>query len=129
MRSLRTIIKGMIVGLMLSTVNLGITYAGKSLIAGRPGLPLALIIAGLAMGLVAGAAAVVMGHLSAGRERMILVLLVNMAVASLAVYLGGYGNGSLVPPAIYGLALINGLLISAASSPLCAGLRSPQHSM
>jgi hypothetical protein len=46
--------------------------------------------------------------------------LVSVAVASLIVLPGNYANGSLVPPMIYGMALINGLIIARVIGPLCS---------
>lgn len=119
MRSLRYLFMGTIAGVMLSLLSLILTSAGHLIVVGRPGLPPAVIVSGLAGGLIAGAAAVVLSSLCAGRERAILVILISTAVASLAVYVGGYGNRSLVPPTIYSLALLNGLLIAKVTARLC----------
>jgi hypothetical protein len=111
---------GTIAGVMLSLLSLILTSAGHLIIMGRPGLPPAVIAAGLTGGLIAGASAVALSSLCTGRERAILVILISTAVASLAVYVGGYSNRSLVPPAIYGLALLNGLLIAKVTARFCA---------
>lgn len=120
MRSLRIFLLGTAAGVMLSLLNLIITYAGQLVLIGRPGLPLALIVSGVAVGIVAGGAGVAVSRLSAGGERVLLVLLISAAVASIAVYSGGYGNGSRIPVAIYALALLNGLLIAGVTARLCA---------
>ncbi len=120
MRSLKSLIMGIVAGMVLSTLSLIIPYAGHLLVVGRPGLPTAVVISGLAGGIIAGAAGMALARLTSGRERAVLVLLISTAVASLAVYLGRYANGSLVPPAIYGLALGNGLLIARVTAGLCA---------
>lgn len=123
MRSLRSLFMGIVAGLLLSLFSLSIPYAGHLVIVGRPALPLPVVAAGLATGLAAGAAGVALGRLSAGRERALLVLLISTAVASAAVYAGGYGNGSLIPPTIYGLALLNSLLIAKATARLGGNLQ------
>lgn len=120
MRSLRIFLMGTAAGVALSLLNLILTYAGQLVLVGQPGLPLALVVSGVAVGIIAGGAGMALSRLTVGGERVLLVLLISAAVASVAVYSGGYGNGSRIPVAIYGLALLNGLLIAAATARLCA---------
>jgi hypothetical protein len=65
------------------------------------------------------------GCLLTSRERTLVAPLMSLAVASLIVLPGNYANGSLVPPVIYGMALINGLIVARVIGPLCTpGSRS-----
>ena len=120
MRSLRTTVLGTIVGIVVGAVSLTIAYAGLVFSEAAHYLPMAIVVSTLAGSTVAGLICIALGYLLTGRERTIVAPLVTVAVASLVVLPGNYVNGSLVPPAIYGMALLNGLIIALVISPLCA---------
>ena len=120
MRSLRTTVLGTIIGILVGVLSLIIAYAGLTISATANHLPLAIVVSTMVGSIVAGVICVALGYLLTGRERTIVAPLVTVAVASLVVLPGNYVNGSLVPPAIYGLALLNGLIIALVISPLCA---------
>lgn len=120
MRSLRTTVLGIIIGILVGTGSLAIAYAGLIFSETASTLPIAIVVSTLAGSAVAGVICIALGYLLTGRERSIVAPLVTVAVASLVVLPGNYVNGSLVPPAIYGLALLNGLIIALVISPLCA---------
>lgn len=72
----------------------------------------------LLSGALLGVVSVGLGYLTAGIERSVLVVLISVAVAALVVLVGGYGNGSILPVGIYGLAVVNSLMISRVTSVL-----------
>jgi hypothetical protein len=124
MRSLTAIVLGTIAGLVVGALSILIAYAGVSL-SSASALPTAMVISAIAGGIVAGAAGVMVGCLLTSRERTLVAPLMSLAVASLIVLPGNYANGSLVPPVIYGMALINGLIVARVIGPLCTpGSRS-----
>jgi peptidoglycan/LPS O-acetylase OafA/YrhL len=120
MRSLRIIVLGTIVGILAGVISLAAAYAGLTISEISNQLPPALVISTLAGSTVAGILCVALGYLLTHRERSLVAPLVTVAVASLVVLPGNYVNGSLVPPAIYGLAILNGLIIALVISPFCA---------
>lgn len=120
MRSLRSTVMGIVVGIAVGTLSLLIVYAGLSLSGQRNSLPMAVVISALSGSMTAGAICVALRYLLTGRERSLLAPLVTVAVASLVVLSGNYVNGSIEPPAMYGIALMNGLIIARVVSPLCA---------
>ena len=91
---------------------------------------MAVVISALAGSITAGAICVALRTLVTGRERSVLAPLVTVAVASLVVLSGNYVNGSVEPPAMYGIAVLNGLTIARIISPLCAaGFRSENRTL
>jgi len=124
MRSRTAVVLGTIVGLIVGTVSLLVAYYGI-MSGGASALPLPLIVSAVAGGTAAGAAGVLVGCLLTSRERTLVTPLISVAIAAIIVLPGNYSNGSLVPPVIYGMALINGLIIARAIGPLCSpGSRS-----
>lgn len=125
MRPLKSVTKGIVVGLMVGMLSLIIAYTGLVLNGGPNDLPMAIVVSALGGSMAAGVLCTTSSYLVTGRERSILAPLVTVAVASLAVLPGNYVNGSLIPPAIYGMALVNGLIVALVIGPLCAsGVRS-----
>jgi hypothetical protein len=77
-----------------------------------------MVFPALISGALLGATGVTLSYLTSGRERYVLVLLIGLVIAALAVMIGHYGNGSLIPVGIYVLAIVNGLLTSRATAAL-----------
>jgi uncharacterized membrane protein len=111
---------GTIIGISVGTISLAMAYAGLVIGGVSDRLPAAILVSTLAGSVIAGALCVALGYLLTHHERLLVAPLVSIAVASLVVLPGNYGNGSLVPPAIYGLAIINGLIIALVTGPFCA---------
>ena len=120
MRSLRLTIVGIATGLFVGTVTLLMARAGMDISDLSVAMPMALLIAGPLSGAAAGALGAAAGCLVSRRERTVVTVLAAIAVASLAVLAGGYGNASPAPPAIYTLALLNGIIVARVLGPLCA---------
>lgn len=130
MRSLRTVILGTGAGVALGAISLMLVHAGLSLSGGRVALPPAVMLSAVGGGALAGTVGVVLGCLVTRRERTILSTLVTLALAAAVVLGGHYANGSLVPVAIYGLALVNGPIVARVVSPLCIhGAHAGEHSL
>ncbi len=125
MRSLRVIVLGTVVGLMLGLLSLLIAYIGLSLSVENGGLPPAVVGSTMSGSTLAGTIGVALGCLVTRLERSILTTLVTVAVAAAIVLPGNYANGSLIPPVIYGMAIVNGLLVGRAIGPLCAPHTEP----
>lgn len=120
MRSLLSAILGTIIGIVVGACSLLIAYSGLILSGTGGALPPALIISALAGSALAGAGGVILGCLLTNRERTLLAPLITVAVASLIVLPGSYSNGSPIPPLIYGMALLNGLIVARVIGPLCS---------
>jgi peptidoglycan/LPS O-acetylase OafA/YrhL len=120
MRSIKIIVMGTISGMLVGSVSLALAYAGLIFGGVANRLPAAIMVSTLAGSIIAGALCMALGYLLTNRERSLVAPLVTMAVAALVVLPGNYGNGSLVPPAIYSLAILNGLIIALVIGPICA---------
>lgn len=112
MKKIKIIILGTINGVILSIGSLGMAYIAASLFTGALNFPAVLIISTLTNGAILGSAGISLSYLSSGLEHRGLILLISLGVASLTVLIGNYDNGSILPVAIYLLAISNGLLIS-----------------
>ena len=112
MSTLKVIILGTVVGLILSILSLGSTYTVAFVIIGTNVIPSILAISTLANGVILGTVGISLSYLTSGLERSGLMVLIGLAVASFTIMLGSYGNGSLLPLGIYFLAVVNSLLIS-----------------
>ena len=120
MRSLRTSILGTVVGMVVGIMSIVIAYAGLSFSGERNViLPAAIIVSALLGSSVAGAICVALRCLVTRREQSVVAPLLTVAIASLVVLPGNYVNGSPIPPMMYGMALLNGLIVARAISPLC----------
>jgi hypothetical protein len=119
MRSLKIFVTGTIIGILVGLITLVLAYAGLVFGGVIDRLPLAIMVSTLAGSITAGTLCVALGYLLTQRERSIVAPLLTVAVASLIVLPGNYGNGSMVPPAIYSLAIINGLIIAFMTSLIC----------
>jgi hypothetical protein len=120
MKSLKKFAKGTIIGIFVGTISLILAYAGLVIGGMANRLPAAIVVSTLTGSITASALCIALGFLLTHRERSLVAPLVTLAIASLVVLPGNYGNGSLVPPAIYSLAILNGLTIALVTSPLCA---------
>jgi len=118
MSTVKVIILGTMVGVILSILSLSFAYAGAMLLTGALAIPTVLAVSTLANGAILGIVSVSLSYLTSGYERSGLILLISLAVASLTVMLGHYGNGSLLPLGIYALAIMNSLLISRVTAVL-----------
>ena len=120
MRSLISTVLGIIIGILVGALSLIIAYSSLLLSGASSKLPMAMVVSAIAGGIVAGAGGVILGCLLTSRERTLLAPLMAVAVASLIVLPGNYANGSPVPPVIYGMALLNGLIVARVIGPLCS---------
>ncbi len=118
MSTVKVIILGTIVGMILSVLSLGSAYVAVLLLTGIIVLPTVMVMSTLANGAILGTVGVSLSYLTTGYERSLLILLVSLAIAALTVMLGHYGNGSLLPLGIYTLAVVNSLLISPVTAVL-----------
>jgi hypothetical protein len=118
MNTVKVIIMGTLVGGILSILSLGAAYAGVLLLTEAMAIPTVLTISTLANGVILGTVGVSLSFLSTGLERSGLIILISLAVASVTVMLGSYGNGSLLPLGIYTMAILNSLLISPVTAVL-----------
>lgn len=120
MRAIRNVLLGAFAGTVIGTLTLILLYASFFLASARANVPQALVVSTVAGSAGAGVFGVAIGCLVSSRERSIVAVLLAVAVAALFVLPGGYGNNSYVPPAMFAMAIVNGLLVSRAIRPLCA---------
>jgi hypothetical protein len=106
------------VGILLSLMTLAVALAGVKFLVEVTAISGAVTVIALLSGALLGAVSVVLGYLTAGRERSVLVLLIGLSIAALTVMLGSYGNGSILPLGIYSLAVVNSLMISRVTAVL-----------
>lgn len=118
MSTVRVIILGTIVGVIVSVLSLGAAYTVASILTGTLALPVILAASTLVNGAILGTVSMSLSYLTGGHERTVLIILISLAVAALTVMLGHYGNGSLLPLGIYTLAIVNSLLISRVTAVL-----------
>ncbi len=118
MSTLKVIVLGTLIGVVISILTLGLALAGMLLLTGQVAIIESMVFPALINGALLGATGVTLSYLTSGRERYVLVLLIGLVIAALAVMIGRYGNGSLIPVGIYVLAMVNGLLTSRATAAL-----------
>jgi hypothetical protein len=118
MSTLKVIVLGTLIGVVISILTLGLALAGMLLLTGQVAIIESMVFPALINGALLGATGVTLSYLTSGRERYVLVLLIGLVIAALAVMVGRYGNGSLIPVGIYVLAMVNGLLTSRATAAL-----------
>lgn len=118
MSTVSRIVLGIVVGVLLSLMTLAIALASIKLLAGVTTISGTVTAIALLSGALLGAVSVVLGYLTAGRERSVLVLLIGLAIAALTVMFGRFGNGSIFPLGIYSLAVVNSLMISRVTASL-----------
>ena len=118
MNTVTRLLLGIVAGVLLTLLTLVLALAGARVLIGLAMINGIVALATLLSGALLGAVGVGLGYLTAGRERSVLVLLIGLAIAALAVMLGGYGNGSVLPLGIYGLAVVNSLLIARVTAVL-----------
>lgn len=118
MSTLKVIVLGTLIGVAISILTLGLALAGMLLLTGQVAIIESMVFPALINGALLGATGVTLSYLTSGRERYVLVLLIGLVIAALAVMIGRYGNGSLIPVGIYVLAMVNGLLTSRATAAL-----------
>lgn len=118
MSTLKVIVLGTLIGVVISILTLGLALTGMLLLTGQVAIIESMVFPALINGALLGATGVTLSYLTSGRERYVLVLLIGLVIAALAVMIGRYGNGSLIPVGIYVLAMVNGLLTSRATAAL-----------
>ncbi len=128
MNKIKIIILGTMSGIFLGFISLGIAYIAALLLVGSEKIPTILIVSTLVNGAILGVVGIGLGYISSGLEHRGIMVLISLAVASLTVLLGNYGNGSILPIAIYLLAITNGGLISKATTSI-ARSRKPDKSL
>jgi hypothetical protein len=104
--------------MLVSLVTLAVTQISIRALVSGAALGTVLTALLLLMGIVLGAVSVGLSYITSGKERTVLVVLVGLVLAALTVILGGYGNRSLLPVGIYGLALLSSLLIARVTALL-----------
>ena len=117
MKTLKSIALGTIAGTVLSLLGVALVAGAWLLLTGHVAVLQTVLLIGVLNGAVVGAVGVTVRGLTAGAERIAVAVLVSVAVAALCVMLGSY-EGSMVPVAIYALAIVNGLLIARATAGL-----------
>jgi len=118
MSTTKIIVLGTLTGVVISILTLGLALAGMLLLTGKVAIIDSVVLSTLVNGTLSGATSVTLSYLTNGRERYVLVLLIGLVIAALAVMVGRYGNGSLIPVGIYVLAIVNSLLTSRATAAL-----------
>jgi hypothetical protein len=118
MSTAKTIVLGILIGIVISILTLGAALAGLVLLTGKASIIETLILSAVVSGALLGATSVTLSNLTSGCERYVLALLIGLVVAALAVMVGHYPNGSLIPVGIYALAITNSLLISRTTAVL-----------
>ena len=118
MRPVTRIVLGIMIGVFLSLITLSVALAGARVLLDLATIGRTAAAATLLSGALLGAVSVGLGYLTVGRERNVLVLLIGLGIAALAVMLGRYGNGSVLPLGIYSLAVVNSLVIARATTVL-----------
>lgn len=128
MNKIKIIFLGIMSGIFLSFISLGIAFIAASLFTGVIGFPAILIVSTIVNGAILGVVGISLRYISSGLEHRGLMLLISLAAASLAILLGNYRNGSLLPIAIYFLALSNGLIISRFTETII-GFKKTDHDL
>lgn len=111
----KTIVMGTISGFIVGLLSAAVFVASASLLAGIAGLTGIVTLFGMANGAVVGGINGLRGFLTRG-ERWALGVALSMATAALTVLIGQFAAGSLTPLAIYGLGLLNAVLIAFVAS-------------
>ena len=122
MRTVNRMILGIVIGVLASLITLAVAQIGVNLLTGVTTIGRTVTLITLLSGSLLGVISVGLGYFTAGMERSALVLLIGLVIAALAVLGGGYGNGSILPLGIYGLVMINSLMISRVTAVLDASL-------
>lgn len=112
------LILGIVIGILVSLLTLVMSQMLMNVLAERTILGTTLTVLMLLLGMLLGAVSVGLSYITAGKERTVLVMLVGVGLAALVVMVGGYGNRSLLPVGIYGLALLGSYLIARATAIL-----------
>jgi hypothetical protein len=118
MRTVIRLVLGIMIGVFVSLVTLAMAQIGVNLLTGLETLGRTITVIALLSGAMLGAVSVGLSYLTAGIERILVVMLIGLAVAAVAVIVGQYGNSSILPLGIYGLTVINGLTIARVTSLL-----------
>ena len=112
------LILGIVIGIVVSLVMLALMQIAVTALAGKVVISITTVAVLVLMGSLVGAVSVALSYITAGKERTVLVLLVGIALAAALVMTGSYGNGSLLPLAIYGMTAVGSLLIARATAVL-----------
>jgi hypothetical protein len=125
MNRIKTIVIGAFFGSLLGLANAILAVLGITILAGlikvdfrRLDTLVVLLILGLGQGLILGAINGSFNQAESSKEQVFLNAILSLTIASVKVLTGGYLSHSLMPIAIYGFALANGVLIAAATIPL-----------
>ncbi len=84
----------------------------------NPAVARAILLFSLTNGAIIGGLNGVLYSEGNGREQVILSILMSLAVGAAKALLGGYAIHSLMPIAIYGLAFLNGWLVTVTAVPV-----------
>ncbi|NCF66669.1 MAG: hypothetical protein GWP61_11890 [Chloroflexi bacterium] len=118
MSTVKVIVMGTLIGVTISVLTILVVLAGLMFLTQKATPIIIVALLAILNGAFLGTTSASLGYLTTGRERYVLVLLIELAIAALAVLIGRYGNGSLIPVGIYALAILNSLLISRATAKL-----------
>ncbi len=117
------LVMGIVIGILASLMTLAIAQIGVNLLLGVATIGKTVAIVTMLSGALLGVISVGLGYLTAGMEQKALVVLIGLILAALAVIGGKYGNGSIVPLGIYGLVMMNCLLICRMTTAVGERLR------
>jgi len=107
-RHLASMATGAVVGLLVAAVM----QPGRPFSDGQAGVTAAALVAfGMVNGGLIGALASYLCHGFHRLEQCVLVLLTSIGLAALSVIVGPFGESSAVPAMLYGVALLNGVIL------------------
>lgn len=118
MSKLARLILGIVIGVLISSMTLAIAQMAMNALVEGASLSKTMTVLMLLLGMLLGVVSVGLSYITDGKERLLLVVLVGVGLAALVVLVGGYGNRSLMPICIYGLALLSSLLIARVTAVL-----------
>jgi hypothetical protein len=118
MNRLKLVLTGVLSGVAITSATSILMIAGRQLVYTEQlplavGTPEAGVVIGssIPIGAITGALIVCLIRHFSQLESVLLAILASVALGSLAVMAGGYANDSLMPLVIYGVAVLNGLLL------------------
>lgn len=126
MNTATRLVLGIVIGVLASLVTLAMAQIGVNVLMGVETVGKTVAVITLLSGAALGMVSVGLGYLTAGIERVVLVVLIGVAMAALAVMMGEYGNGSLLPVGIYGVLIVNSLMVSWVTAVLGEPTNQPE---
>jgi hypothetical protein len=123
MNRIKAMMMGMLTGTLIGLTTTALAAAAWLFLAGRLNAPghwdgtvtITLLSFSLLQGLVIGGLNGSLCPALGNRELVAVSVLLSLALGAIRVMVSGFGNQSLLPVAIYGLAFINGGVTAVAS--------------